>query len=328
LHETGYTTYFFFADCGNKWPGYEDLLGHAVDRHVSGDSSQVFTINDDRVLLEALDAVPDACGPPAFFVFWLMSCHCLGVRDDACCRYKPCELENTYWTNFVEGRHEPERLLNRYDNGILQADRFTEQILAMLEHKGYADNALVFVTGDHGDGFGEHGHYCHSNHVHQEDLCVPLLIGDDPEVRYEGLEFATHLDVAPTIVERLGLPIPPFWQGESLLRPRNGRFSYHSTLRGAPRRAVVFRADDGVYKYIKSHRRAEAFEVDEELYCLSTDPGERANRIASADPRLVRLMRGKLAEFWAPAGGPAGSPAETPAETSATAVAQGPEPGL
>jgi arylsulfatase A-like enzyme len=45
-----------------------------------------------------------------------------------------------------------------------------------LERRDLLDNTLVIITADHGEAFGEHGHYAHGDNLCLTLLRVPLLI--------------------------------------------------------------------------------------------------------------------------------------------------------
>ena len=99
-----------------------------------------------------------------------------------------------------------------------QADGIIRQIFDALRAKRYLDDAVVVVTGDHGEGLGER-HWAHGWHLYNEDIRIPMLLYDAPAATYPDLSFAAQVDIAPTILDRLGLPIPASWEGQSLLAP-------------------------------------------------------------------------------------------------------------
>jgi arylsulfatase A-like enzyme len=106
--------------------------------------------------------------------------------------------------------------LLRYLSEVRYVDRQIGRLLAALGELGLADDTAIVFTGDHGEEFGEHGGTTHGD-LYREDLHVPLL------VVVPGLPARTvgsvveHVDVAPTIVELLGLVIPDAFDGDSLV---------------------------------------------------------------------------------------------------------------
>ena len=95
---------------------------------------------------------------------------------------------------------------------------------------------------------------------------------------------------APTIVDRLGLPIPSVWEGRSLLKSEIKRYSYHQTERNPAWRAVIERTNHAIYKYLRWDGDGR-----EELYDLTTDATERRNLIGVAPPDVTQRLRGMLA---------------------------------
>ena len=90
-----------------------------------------------------------------------------------------------------------------------------------LEERGILDRTLVVVTGDHGDSLGEHGEPTHGIFLYDSTLWVPLLLRWPAEVP-AGMQIVglrSLVDIVPTILELLRLPIPSAVQGRSLLGP-------------------------------------------------------------------------------------------------------------
>jgi len=180
---------------------------------------------------------------------------------------------------------------DRYDDKVLQADGMIRRLFSALGAKHYLDDALLVVTGDHGEGLGER-HWEHGWHLYNEDIRVPLLLYDTPSpaaATYPDLTFGVQLDIAPTILDRLGLPIPATWQGESLLHPSKQRFTRHQTYFMPNRFAVLHRDGHSLFKYIATPQYGQ-----EELYDLRTDAQERHD-LAKARPDVGARLRGKLA---------------------------------
>jgi glucan phosphoethanolaminetransferase (alkaline phosphatase superfamily) len=287
LHDQGYKVYFIHSQIVS-WYGLREQIGDSPDLLFDGTNSARYNLDDDRVIFEGIDKVPRFTGAPAFFYFHLMSVHMGGVKQDLYRRYNP-SFQSLDWAALVDGKYDPVALTNNYDNGILQADATIEQVFEALKGKGYMDHSLVIILADHGEGLGERGEYAHIFGLHQELIRIPLLIYDAPEISYGNLKFATQVDVAPTVVDRLGLPIPSSWQGRSLLTPEIKQYSFHETGKNGIR-AVVYRTGSAIYKYIQGDK-------SEELYELVNDPHEERDLMANADPSLVRQLRDKLQEF-------------------------------
>jgi arylsulfatase A-like enzyme len=115
-----------------------------------------------------------------------------------------------------------DRLIAGYDASIAYLDDETGRLLEALRSRGLLDNTIVIVTADHGEHFGEHDLYNHSNSLYQELLQVPLVIRvPSRQDRVTIAEPVSLRDLPATIVELVGVPGPNPFPGRSLLRPRD-----------------------------------------------------------------------------------------------------------
>ncbi len=104
-----------------------------------------------------------------------------------------------------------------YDAEIAFADASFGALLTGLEERGLYDDSLIVLVSDHGEEFKEHGRFRHGATLHAESINVPLII-KFPGQR-EGLRVEVpvqHVDVAPTILDHLGLALPRSAEGRSL----------------------------------------------------------------------------------------------------------------
>ena len=285
LRDQGYKIYYIHSGDQTHYQRLRWFFGKDIDFYADGNNSLKYSTNDDHVIFENLEKIPDYSGTPAFFYFHLMTTHYLGVRHDEFEKYKPSKL-NIDLTAFFDKGYEQKVFINRYDNGILEVDSVIKDIFAELDRKGYLPGSIIFISADHGDGLNEHGHYKHDEYIYQEDIRIPLLIYDPEGTPYANLEFASQPDVAPTIIDRLKLPIPSGWEGKSLLNRNIKEFIFSQTRQNPPLYAVIYRDRGKIHKYITGQNK-------EELYELTGDPGERHNLLPTADSELLRLLREK-----------------------------------
>ncbi len=131
------------------------------------------------------------------------------------------------WWDFKE--HTPEsmdprdlhHILALYDGEILYTDTHLQRFFQEMKRLEMFDKALVVVTSDHGEEFGDHGGWEHQKTLYDEQLRVPLLVklpGGEARGRRVG-EQVSLLDIAPTVVEYLGLPSPTFFSGAKSSSP-------------------------------------------------------------------------------------------------------------
>ena len=183
--------------------------------------------------------------------------------------------------------------LDAYKNALHYADASLGALFDGLRQRGLDRRTMVVLVGDHGEAFGQHdGNVGHSLFIFEENLRVPLLFAlpADSKSGAESVRVArpaSVIDVAPTVLDLLGIESKPLQDGVSLLRPRE--------------RMVMFFTDyslgwlglrDGCWKFI--------FEVEARrgrLYDLCQDPGERTDR-STQEPERVDVYRERL-EQWA-----------------------------
>ena len=198
----------------------------------------------------------------------------------------------------------PERLAGRfggrpYAGEVAAVDEAVAALLEALKRSGAAERTAVILTADHGEGLGDHGENTHGYFVYQTTIRVPLIIHAPwlatPPRRVTQL--VSQVDVMPTILGLMGVPVPRSVQGRSLLPLVEGKDLPEQPvmascevpwleLRVSPLRAIL----DGRLKYIESPRP--------ELYDLSTDPGETKD-VAAGNGQDAERLKGALRLMWA-----------------------------
>lgn len=183
-----------------------------------------------------------------------------------------------------------------YDGQIRYLDDRIGRLLAELEASGLYDRSLIILTSDHGDGFMEHGFISHSSTPFDELVHVPLIV-KLPGGLHAGRRVAQQvrsIDVAPTVLELLGMPVPRRVSGCSLVpllegqpepwpgRPACGHAITEIAEHEGVAPTLAIRA--GGFKYIRGPE-------GELLYDLVEDPGESLDRIRTADPERLAAFR-------------------------------------
>ncbi len=167
-------------------------------------------------------------------------------------------------------------LLALYDAEIAANDAAFGALLDLLVRRGLWQDTLIVFISDHGEEFLDHGGWEHGKTLHSEMLDVPLIIripglGNGKIVERQ----AQQVDVMPTILTALGLPVPAAVEGRSLLPWIRGdgapgeeeeAFSWLDEFgfRGA---SVTTPA----WRFIESR----ASTLERTLFDRRTDPGER-----------------------------------------------------
>jgi arylsulfatase len=198
-------------------------------------------------------------------------------------------------------------------------------LMSELRERGLYDSSLIILTGDHGSRMIRKGNKCcvHGAGHYEENLRVPFLLKLPSPGRAGGSDqLVRHVDILPTVLDVVGLPLDPYvGPGSSILgrEPAGPGVSSYSEAdaRCWSRRAVV----EERYKYIHTPRdpahlalrHSDLFfdgfcrrhppceEVPtEELYDLGADPFEEANLLEGPlDPdgaAALERLRTRLAE--------------------------------
>ncbi len=165
-------------------------------------------------------------------------------------------------------------LRDRYDAEVLFTDRQIEKLLAFVDRQPWGPRTAIIVTADHGEAFGEHGMFSHGFEIWENLVRVPLFL-HVPGLRPRRIdEPRSALDLAPTIVELMGLPPDPAFEGKSLVpellgdpaTPRDVLCDLPPTSDSTKRRALIV-----------GHKKIIATGSDTflRLYDLDQDPEEK-----------------------------------------------------
>jgi arylsulfatase len=119
-------------------------------------------------------------------------------------------------------KSELEQFKRLYDLQIRHIDDTLEEYLPKLTQNDF-ENTLTIITADHGEEFMEHGKIGHSTPLSETLLHVPLIISGGGLERKTINMKSSLLDLAPTILDILGLKEYNRFRGKSLLNIREGR---------------------------------------------------------------------------------------------------------
>ena len=185
-----------------------------------------------------------------------------------------------------------------YDGEIAFMDEGFGTLLDALDAKGLLDTTIIVVVGDHGESLDQHGEPTHAAYIYDTTVRIPLLIAAPGSQQATGESVKRQvrtIDIAPTILDLLGLPVHADMQGSSLVSelrdPESGperpalmetHFS-HYHYQWAPLRGL--RTDR--WKYVLAPKR--------ELYDLADDPGEVHN-LVRAQPEIAADLDRQLDE--------------------------------
>lgn len=119
-----------------------------------------------------------------------------------------------------------EEMINAYDDEILGSDKMIGDLMQTLKKKNMDSNSIIIITSDHGEEFFEHGGLSHGHTLYEEQLRVPLIIRLPDSIHKTFDEIANLVDILPTILSLLKIPIPGHIDGISLLNNKSRPDSY------------------------------------------------------------------------------------------------------
>ncbi len=202
-------------------------------------------------------------------------------------RFRPADLEQQGALAAIDFQTRPRppaaydarRMVAAYYAQIEHVDAEVGRILDALERTGQREDTLVIFMSDHGEMLGDHGLRIKGCRFYEGLVHVPLIVSWPGQLR-AGLRSAALvelLDLAPTLLEATGLPIPAHMQGRSLLPLLTGQAEpdrhreYHDALAlPGGSRATMLR--DERHKLVVYHGQRLG-----ELYDLRDDPDEFSN---------------------------------------------------
>jgi arylsulfatase A-like enzyme/Flp pilus assembly protein TadD len=114
-----------------------------------------------------------------------------------------------------------------YAGEVLYADSQVSRLLDALDTLGLRQRTLVVYVSDHGEALGDHGEATHGIFLYGATLDVPMIVAppsggsrDSAGLLPAGLRvrgLARLVDVTPTVLDLVGLPVPAGLDGGSLL---------------------------------------------------------------------------------------------------------------
>jgi arylsulfatase A-like enzyme len=221
-------------------------------------------------------------------------------------------------------KKDGETLFDHYDRSLRYVDDQLSRLFAQLETTGLLDETAIVVTSDHGDSFGQRRYlsdaqrdrlfFLHSAYVWEETQHVPLLVylpGLAPGVTRRAVN-ASHVDVAPTILARLGFAPDAFssgGSGEDLVELTDEPRTVFFMTFGRGRPGVMGKMRPDRPKFIGLRRGDVKFFADRDhfknperghcfLYDLAQDGDELKNLCDKVHQEEARRYRQELVDWY------------------------------
>lgn len=111
-----------------------------------------------------------------------------------------------------------EELVKNHYAGVEDNDRNVGAVLQELERRNLINDTAILLSSDHGFLLGEH-HLYDKRLMYEPSIRVPMMLRYPGQVKPGAAseEMVLNLDMAPTLLEIAGLPVPSEMQGKSML---------------------------------------------------------------------------------------------------------------
>ena len=249
--------------------GYQERVDAA---DISGNRESSFGVDEEATVARMLEWVDRIDDQPFFLTYMPVAGH------------HPYDSPESgpFASHTVEGA---------YKNAIHYADRAIGQLISGLERRRLFADTVFVVVGDHGQAFGQHpGNFGHTFFLYEENVHVPLFVSVPGHTLGEQhvATLASHVDVAPTVLDLLGLRPPAAYEGASLLSSRRAMALMFTDY------ALAFLGlRDGRFKFILQ------VEADRSLLFDLHDDPEETKDLSAIHPRRVADYRRHLLEWSA-----------------------------
>lgn len=164
--------------------------------------------------------------------------------------------------------------LGNYHDTLRYTDALIGRLLTRLKDTGALANTIVIITGDHGEGFGEHRVRQHDAVPYEEGIHVPLLVHDGRQKLAVGpdKELRQHIDLAPTILRLAEISHDGRYPGTDLMNDRGHQQVITNCWYSNWCMSLI--SADRKWIYFPEYGRTMAFSLD-------SDPGEQRDVSAS-----------------------------------------------
>lgn len=150
------------------------------------------------------------------FLFFLDATHSeYSFPKDFPLKFEPISQQIDY---LILTQKDIEPIKNRYRNAISYIDTLLGHFFQTLQGEGLYDEAIIAITGDHGEEFFEEGALFHGTHLNHIQTSVPLFCKFQNNPWPAQTEQATHIDLFPSLLHFLikENSLAPLFDGQSI----------------------------------------------------------------------------------------------------------------
>ncbi len=198
-----------------------------------------------------------------------------------------------------------------YRGEVAFTDAQVGRVVAFLEERGLLDRTLVAVLGDHGESLGDHGEDSHGFFIYEAVTHVPFIVRAPFEKTGARVvdEPVRIVDLAPTMLDLAGVPVPAGMSGKSLVPLMAGATAEMGLEGYAEAMYPLHHFGWSDLRALRSGRYKLIDAPRPELFDIETDPKETTNifdeRRTVGDGMVARLREIEAGFDKAPTAAPA-----------------------
>lgn len=204
------------------------------------------------------------------------------IPEEAPRPFQPCSTDHLDFGFINYDRQHIDHVVNKFDNALVYTDRQVGAFIDYLKVNNLYENSLIIVASDHGEAFYDHGYPTHSTSLYDDQIRVSTIIKQPGQQTSEVRDDAISLiDINPTILEILGMPNHPNFQGQPILKNPRNDYIYilsHGIIKAM---GVV----DYPWKYFGSSKELPR------LVNVETDPAESLDLSAEYPGKVEELQQ-------------------------------------
>jgi len=183
---------------------------------------------------------------------------------------------------------------NRYRGEVEYTDHHLGIFFNFLKKIGLYRQSIIIALSDHGQGLGEHNEPTHGIFVYDTTAWVPLIIKPRKDsIKKKVGNLVELVDIAPTILDLLEIPIPDAIQGTSLLPLMEGNQATGENIAITETYYPRYHYGWSELKAIYSKNWKYILAPKEELYNIKEDSKESTN-LTAEKKSLAKQLRTKL----------------------------------
>lgn len=190
-----------------------------------------------------------------------------------------------------------------YDAEVRYVDECIHDFVETVKEDGSYENTTIIIAADHGELFGEHGSYGHPRQVYHELVHVPLVITGGG-IQSDSITIPVeNIDIAPTVVDLLGLaPISAF-RGDSLVGKKTTQREFAiSQASGEGEDTGINRISVTTESYHYTAEYSQSEKIKESIFGIEPDQRPQVN-IDSVDESVLAGLSGTAKRFINAPGG-------------------------